>query len=347
MDSEGASGHEKSVRHVPNTGGIAIFLAIVLPVVVGLIAVRVLPLEFISRFGEAVIPHVQGLILQTPLVACLLGSLGVLHIMGLIDDRRALGPWPKLFIQAGVAAFIVVRFDSRLLTMLDEVGALASFAPWPSVIVTVAWLIVVTNAINFMDNMDGLAGGVTAISATLFLVGACVNEQWFVAAMLAVLIGAVLGFLVLNFPPASIFMGDGGSLVLGFLLGFMTIRTTYFGEGAPIGSAWYGVFMPLIVLAIPLYDFTSVVVIRLSQGRNPFVGDQQHFSHRLVQQGLSPTRAILVIYGCTIATGIGGIFLGQLEPWQAILVGVQTLVILGVLAIYEHATVPRRRNGGS
>jgi UDP-GlcNAc:undecaprenyl-phosphate GlcNAc-1-phosphate transferase len=174
------------------------------------------------------------------------------------------------------------------------------------------------------------------------------NGQWFVGACLAMLVGSCLGFLAFNFPRrggARIFMGDGGSLVLGFLLAFLTVRTTYYGrptaDGPPIAAitagAWYGVFMPLVVLAVPLYDFVSVVLIRVSQGRSPFVGDQQHLSHRLVQHGLSKASAVAVIYGLTAITGISGISLGSLRPWQAVLVGVQTVLILLVAALFEYS----------
>jgi UDP-GlcNAc:undecaprenyl-phosphate GlcNAc-1-phosphate transferase len=167
--------------------------------------------------------------------------------------------------------------------------------------------------------------------------GAClVNHQWFIAATLALLIGAVGGFLVFNFPPATIFMGDRGSLVIGFVLAVLTVRTTYLHP--ELGGGWYGVFMPLVVLAIPLYDFTTVTVIRLRQGRSPFVGDQQHFSHRLVRRGLSTRGAVVVIWAATAVTGIGGVALGSLQAWQAVLVGAQTVLVLAVLALLEHAS---------
>ena len=105
------------------------------------------------------------------------------------------------------------------------------------------------------------------------------------------------------------------------------------GLGARLSSL--PLLAPLIILAIPLYDFASVCLIRIRQGRSPFVGDLQHFSHRLVNHGLSRRSAVLVIYGCTAVTGIGAIALPKLEPWQAALVGVQTLLVLLVIALYE------------
>jgi UDP-GlcNAc:undecaprenyl-phosphate GlcNAc-1-phosphate transferase len=152
---------------------------------------------------------------------------------------------------------------------------------------------------------------------------------------------------VFNVPPAKVFMGDGGSLVLGLLLAVISIRTTYFDtevgtaasggakQGAP--GAWYGVLMPLMVLAIPLYDFTSVTLIRLAQGKSPFVGDQNHFSHRLVRKGLSRRAAVIVIWLCTLATGLAGVMLGSLEGWQAALAAGQTVAILALLALLERS----------
>jgi UDP-GlcNAc:undecaprenyl-phosphate GlcNAc-1-phosphate transferase len=245
-----------------------------------------------------------------------------------------------------VAGAVVLLTESRLLTLLDQrvIGGV-----WVSIGITVVWLVVVTNAFNFLDNMDGLSAGVATIAGGFFLTAALVNGQWFVAGCLALLVGALVGFLVFNFPwraPATIFMGDGGSLVVGFLLGFLTVRTTYVGgsdatQGPGLGSAWYGLFMPLVVLAIPLYDFCSVTLIRLSQGKSPFVGDLQHFSHRLVRRGLSRKAAVIVIYGFTAVTAIGGVSLARLEGWQAALVGVQTALVLTVLAIEEWSSTGR------
>lgn len=323
-----------SSRRLPNTGGIGIFAGIALPMLAGLIGVQVLD---VGVLAPAVAPHVAGIQEQAPMAIALLACLTVLHALGVVDDRRALGPGIKLLVMFAAAGGIVGAgfwFDSqtRLLTMFDAyVGG-----AWASVAITVLWIVAVTNAMNFMDNMDGLAGGVSAIAAACFLAAALVNGQWFVAAVLALVVGSCLGFLVFNFPPARIYMGDGGSLVLGFVLAFLTVRTTYYtGAEGSLAGGWYAVFMPLIVLAVPLYDFVSVSLIRISQGRSPFVGDTQHFSHRLVKRGLSPRAAVVVIYGITAGTGIAGISLGSLQPWQAVLAGLQVLILIGVLAIFE------------
>jgi UDP-GlcNAc:undecaprenyl-phosphate/decaprenyl-phosphate GlcNAc-1-phosphate transferase len=360
MDSAGVPGQVKAPpRRVPNTGGIAIFWAIALPLLAVVLGAWVLDPSRLPEALAPAAPHFPGIRHQTPLAASLLGSLLLLHVMGLIDDRRPLGPWLKLGIMALPALALPAYFPSvRLLEFLD--AQLGTGGPWMSVVLTALWILVVTNAMNFMDNMDGLAAGVATVAASFFLAAAVINGQWFVGAVLALLIGAGLGFLVYNFPRrggaggARIFMGDGGSLVLGFLLAFLTVRTTYYDPDAALRApgtlsetfattqAWYAFFMPLVVLAVPIYDFVSVVSIRLAQGKSPFVGDMQHLSHRLTNLGLSRRAAVLVIYGLTAVTGISGISLGSLRPWQAALVGVQTILILGVIALFEYSRARAR-----
>jgi UDP-GlcNAc:undecaprenyl-phosphate GlcNAc-1-phosphate transferase len=367
LDGQGVAGQVKDApRRVPNTGGVAITLAVLLPILAGLWFYHGIDTSPDAdwRNDFSFIPadtaeHVAGIQAQTPLALLLVGCVLVLHVLGLIDDRRPLGPFLKLGVMAIPALAVPLLTtlspsldDTRLLTLLDHrVGG-----PWLSIVVTTLWFLVVTNALNFMDNMDGLAAGVAAVAGAFFLVAALIAGQWFVAAVLALVIGACLGFLVYNAPRrggARIFMGDGGSLVLGFLLAFLTVRTTYLVPGSysfstPFGfesgtisdRAWYAVLMPLVVLAVPLYDFASVVLLRLSQGRSPFVGDLQHLSHRLVQRGLSKPAAVVTIWGLTATTGISGVLLSRAAGWQALLIGVQVLVILGVIAAIEFARRP-------
>ncbi|MBC7833817.1 MAG: undecaprenyl/decaprenyl-phosphate alpha-N-acetylglucosaminyl 1-phosphate transferase [Phycisphaerales bacterium] len=349
FDGPGVAGQVKmSARRVPNTGGIAIFLAFAAPVLIGLAQLAPIGRSPDTEWREepSLVPadlheHVAGIADRAPEALILLGCLAVLHILGLIDDRRPLGPWFKLTVMLGVSAAAVHFTNTRLLTMLDaQVGG-----PWLSILLTILWLGVVTNAMNFLDNMDGLAAGVASIAASFFLAAALINQQWFIAAMLAMLVGSLLGFLWFNFPigrqrhavtgGATIFMGDGGSLVVGFLLAFLTARTTF--HSPRLGGGWYAVLMPLVVLAIPLYDFIVVSAIRIAHGKSPFVGDLNHLSHRLVRRGLTRRQAVLVIWGLTAVTAIGGISLGQLRDWQAVLVGVQTVLVLLVLAIVEYA----------
>jgi UDP-GlcNAc:undecaprenyl-phosphate/decaprenyl-phosphate GlcNAc-1-phosphate transferase len=326
-------GHRKiHANPKPLGGGVAMFLAIALAMTAGMIAVR--------QVGDGDVERqalVSGAIQQTRLATGLLASLLILHVTGLIDDKRALGPWSKLFIQLAVAAGFVACFDVRAMTFLDSLG----LGRFPSIAITVLWITAITNAFNFLDNMDGLSAGVAAVCATAFLITTILIGQWFVAATLALLLGALLGFLCWNFPPARIFMGDSGSLVIGFILGVLTVRTTFLPPGEDFGAGWYAIFAPAIVLAVPLYDLIVVSLIRISRGKSPFHGDTNHFSHRLVARGMSRRTAVLCIYVVTAATSVSAIVL----PWTrssfaAILIFVQTLLVLGLVALLEQHPLP-------
>ncbi len=320
-------------RPIPATGGIAIVAAAVAPIAAALAAAWFAP-HHVGRIVPDLAVHLPGMRDQTPMAGWLALGVGLLHVVGLIDDRFILPAAPKLAAQLVAAAIVVVFADTRTLEMLG---------PVPSIALTIGWFVVITNAFNFLDNMDGLSGGVALVCAAIFLVCALLGGQWFIAALLALLVGALLAFLRFNFPPASIFMGDGGSLVVGFILAFCSVRLTYASIPAQrvADAAWWGLFTPLVVLAVPLYDLTSVTLIRLAQGRSPFRGDTQHFSHRLVRRGLSRPAAVAVICACTLATGLGGVLLGRVPAWAAALIVVQTLLILLVLALLERGSVPR------
>lgn len=318
-------------RAVPNTGGIAIFWSFCLPVASLVVAVHLAP-ERLAAVLPAIEPYIPGLASQTPVAMTLLAGVGLLHVLGLIDDRKPLGPMLKLAVMTAPALAAATIGQTRLLTYLDDPG---SFPIW-STAITVLWFLVVTNAMNFIDNMDGLAGGCAATACAFFLVGTLHGGQWFIAACLALLLGALLGFLVFNRPPATIFMGDGGSLVIGFLLAFLTTRTTYVQPG--LTSNWFAVLTPLVVLAVPLYDFTSVTLIRLRAGKSPFVGDLNHLSHRLTRRGMSKGAAVGTMCGLTAVTGVSGLLLRSADTGETILIGLQVATLLLVVACVEFAT---------
>ena len=344
LDSAGSDGHQKQLRAIPNIGGVGIFLGAILPLAGGVVFLW-LTVGPASPEVPSTMDETNARILdQMGTWIAIIASCFVLHAIGVIDDRKAQPASLKLLLQFLLAGMLVLLFDVRLLHLLDDFGPVGWII---SSALTMFWLVVITNAFNFLDNMDGLAAGVGTIAATVLMIATTLNNQLFIALSLALLIGALVGFLIFNFPPARIFMGDGGSMVVGWLLAIATVRTTFVDTGDPgyaLGTAWYGVFMPLVVLAVPLYDFTSVVIIRTLQGRSPFVGDQQHFSHRLVQRGLTPRRAVLVIWAITLATGVNGIVLGSVSPAMAILLVLATLVLLGGLALLESGLATSRED---
>jgi UDP-GlcNAc:undecaprenyl-phosphate GlcNAc-1-phosphate transferase len=190
-----------------------------------------------------------------------------------------------------------------------------------------------------LDNMDGLSAGVAAIAAAMLAVVMLVpagtplprQPQLFVGGFLLVLMGSLLGFLGHNRPPARLFMGDAGSYLVGYLLAMMTLTATFAGQGLPR----HAVLAPLCILAVPLYDTITVVAIRLRQGRSPFVGDKSHFSHRLVELGMTKGQAVLTIYLTTATCGLGALLLNHVDAWGASVIGLLVACILSLVGILE------------
>jgi UDP-GlcNAc:undecaprenyl-phosphate GlcNAc-1-phosphate transferase len=198
-------------------------------------------------------------------------------------------------------------------------------------LITILWIVGLTNSFNMLDNMDGLAASVGMIAASLFCAAQLAVGSLFPPAILMILVGALGGFLVHNHNPARLFMGDAGSNFLGFLLGSMTVV----GAFTTSSHSELGVLIPLLVMAVPLYDTASVVLIRIKEGRSPFLGDRRHFSHRLVARGLTPKHAVWTIDLVTLACGLGALLLHRLDYWGGLVVLAQTVSLLGVVAILE------------
>jgi UDP-GlcNAc:undecaprenyl-phosphate/decaprenyl-phosphate GlcNAc-1-phosphate transferase len=318
----------------PLGGGVAIWMTVVLMVGLGALALgpgKVYLPEVVAR-------HAGGAWERVGQLALILGLATVIMGMGLVDDRVGLGWKLRLGVQVGLAA-ILVASDIRL-TLFKPFDL-----PILSGAITVLWIVGLTNSFNFLDNMDGLAAGVGLIAASLFVAAQLEVEGRFVPAILLVLVGALGGFLVHNRHPARLFMGDAGSNFLGFLLGTLTVVGTF---TRPLqGYSPYGVLTPLLVMAVPLYDTTSVILIRIREGRSPFEADRRHFSHRLVDRGLTPPLAVRTIYLVTLAGGLGALLLPR--PWMdgagACVVVAQTICLLGVVALLEvSSNRPERRD---
>jgi len=319
-----ANRYHRSV--VPLGGGVAIFAAILSILLVVTASVRFLGAGGkLAWFGEAVTIHFPGFSDKIGQLALVLLCTGVLFFVGLWDDKKHLGPFFKLFVQFGVAMAAAGLADIRVELFIENRTV--------TTILSAFWIVLIINAFNFLDNMDGLSAGMAVITSSILFTAAAASGQVFVGGLAIVLVGVLLGFLVFNFPPASIFMGDAGSLVVGFLVALLTLRTTYYQQAE--SGRWHAVLMPLVVMAVPLYDFVSVTLLRISQGKSPFVGDTQHFSHRLKRRGLTDTQTVLTLYLATFCTGLSAVFLGQVNRVGAVLIILQTLMILAIIAIFE------------
>lgn len=279
------------------------------------------------RRGSLVDSPLGGKSFSWPVYA--MGSLVIL-VLGLVDDRRRLSARFKLLVQTIVATGVAL--GGERLRLFD--------APAPvSIAVTVVWILAVTNAFNLLDHMDGLSGGVAMLAAASFLVVAMQTGQAFLAAMIVPLIGACAGFLPFNFSPAKIFLGDAGSLFIGFWLSCLTISFTFYDAHYPL----YTYFVPLAVLAVPLFDTTSVVAIRLLRRKPIFEGDTNHFAHRLVALGMSRRAAVLTIWSLTLTTGLSAVLLYHVSQTGALLILVQLLLTFGIITLLEAAG--RRHDG--
>jgi len=313
------------IRPTPLMGGVAIFTAFVVTVLGAyLLMLLVRSGALASIVPEQVRQYAAGVVSQSARLAVILVGGLCVFVLGLVDDTRGLGPLPKVVVELMVAVALVL-FGVRL-SLFVQSGVLAG-------IISVVWILVVINAMNFLDNMDGLAGGVAAIAAFFFLLTAIQYEQFFVSAMLAALVGAVVGFLFYNRHPASIFMGDAGSLFLGYMLAVLTILGTYYRPGH---ATTFPIVVPLVVLAVPLYEMLTVTGIRLRKGLSPFKASKHHFSFRMRGLGLGVRGAVGFICLVTACTGVAALLLPQLDTTGALLDLLLVALVLTLVALLEY-----------
>jgi len=311
-------------RIVPLGGGIAIFATLFIFMLAATAVIRFATSRLDSLAQTANITPSDFLGKTDELLTILL-SLSVLFALGLWDDKKHLSPFFKLAVQFAVAIAAAIWGEVRVELFIEN-KIIQTF-------LSAVWIVLIINAFNFLDNMDGASAGIAAITTGILFFAAAMSGQIFVGGLAIVLIGTLLGFLVFNFPPAKIFMGDAGSLVIGFFVALLTLRTTYYHEAQ--SGQWYPVFMPLVVMSVPLYDFISVTFLRISQGKSPFIGDTQHFSHRLKGRGLSDKQTVLTLYLATLCTGLGATFLYQVNLAGAILIFTQIIMVLAIIAVLE------------
>ncbi|MBX3055507.1 MAG: undecaprenyl/decaprenyl-phosphate alpha-N-acetylglucosaminyl 1-phosphate transferase [Anaerolineae bacterium] len=242
-------------------------------------------------------------------------SLTLVMLIGLADDRYHLPARLKLLGEL-TAVFILIYFGIQVRLPLPDIVNYA---------ITALWLIGITNAINFLDNMDGLSAGISGVAASFMLLLGLQNDQFLVAGLAAAVFGACLGFLRYNFPPAKIFMGDVGALFLGFTLAILGLQLRF-----PANQATVTWMVPIFILAVPIFDTTLAVISRLRRGLSPNTAGKDHISHRLVRLGFSQREAVLILYLLTGATGMVALYITQADLVQAYILA----VICGLIALY-------------
>ncbi len=252
----------------------------------------------------------------------ILGASAFLFLVGLIDDAIQIKPYQKLIGQL-IGAGIVVSSGLTLQWTSFEIINIG---------LTVFWLIGIANAINLLDNMDGLAAGIAAIAAFSLTLGfASSGGQETQVALTAAFTGALVGFLVFNFNPASIFMGDCGSMFVGFFLASMVLDNQIGGRSRSIVSI---LAVPALILFVPIFDTTFVTVLRKISGRKASQGGRDHTSHRLVALGLSERNAVLMLYGFAILAGSIALFVRELQPSQSLALIGFFIIILTIIGVY-------------
>jgi UDP-GlcNAc:undecaprenyl-phosphate GlcNAc-1-phosphate transferase len=285
---------------IPYLGGIAILA--------GFIGALVL-IRFFTHFPTGTLKSIRGIFFGTYLLA----------LIGLVDDTKRGGLHFKTkFVLQMLAALVLIHFDVRI-----------KFAnpPWVSDVLTIFWVIGITNALNLCDIMDGLAGGITVIASLAFLFISLPTEEIYVNFASAALAGACLGFLPFNLSKKRrIFMGDTGSLSLGFVLAALAMGTSY----TKINNI--GLFSPLLILVLPIYDTVLVTFCRLKKGQSPFLGSKDHFPLRLKKMGLGLKQILLVCYTLCVAGSIGAYLMTTLPLPKAVSVMILALVLLGLIS---------------
>ena len=307
----------------PLLGGVAIVVSFMSVIVLNLFGYILL---FQNGWIQSNLPqlcsfHTRLSTAWPQLAIILAGGLGI-HLLGLLDDLLK----GKLTYKSKFPVQIII------IVLIALFGIRVEFMPgrfW-DILITTIWIVGITNSFNLLDNMDGLTAGVAIISSSILFILAVMQGQVFFALLLAGLSGSCLGFLYFNFNPSRLFMGDSGSLFIGYMFGALTTTGSYVVERS---QSMLPILIPVLVLSIPLYDTFSVMFIRWREKRPLFIGDKRHFSHRLVELGLSHRQAVVFIYLAGFCVGL----IALLLPYTP--VAASWIIILQAILIYALITI--------
>lgn len=292
-------------RPIPRLGGLAIIFGFMVSILC---------------FGE----------MTKSLAATLIGAM-IIAVMGIVDDVKALDAKPKFLIQI-IAALIVVLFgELRIKVFTNPIiwsGLPYIVLPeWVSIVFSVLWIVFITNAVNFIDGLDGLAAGVSAIMTVSMVFIAGRLGEYSVAIIGTALMGACFGFLPYNFNPAKIFMGDTGSTFLGFILATLSIQGV-FKSYAVISFA-----VPLLILGLPLFDAIFAMIRRIMKGQSPMHADRGHLHHRLIDMGFSQKQTVFILYAISGVLGITAVILAESGALRAVLLLICVLIFLLIQSV--------------
>ena len=313
---------------IPRLGGIAIYLAFLAAVVAGLPLERAIKVTVDAHRILITVPFTPAF--DRPVFGVLLGAT-VITVLGMIDDIRGVSPMEKLFGQL-VAAVAPLPFGVGMDVLTNPLGGMVFLGPF-GLALTVLWLVALCNVMNLIDGIDGLAAGIATIAGGTVLIASYQRGDVGTAMLAAALIGGTLGFLPYNFNPARIFLGDTGSMLLGYLLGSLSVLGAYKSYTA------LSLLVPLVALGIPVLD-TALAITRRWRTRRPiFQADTEHLHHRLLQRGLTQRQTAIVLYLATGVLGVGALLVSGVH-------GVHRFSLMGVLGLLLMALAVGARHTG-
>lgn len=319
------TGRKAHLKPMPFLGGTAIFAAFWSVIFAGWVAAMFmdglgLKTDLILGSVRSVIPKLAGIFL---------GGLMIL-LVGLYDDKFRWTPGRKLAGQCMVAAVLMgLGFQINLVAGLGAVGYAITFL----------WILMIINAFNFIDSLDGHCTGIALISTLVFFSITQILNQPMIGLLLMAFAGALCGFFPNNFPSAKIFLGDNGSLFIGYMMAAFTLLCKY-----QVPDATYvTLLIPVLVFGVPIYDMLSVITVRLARGVAPWKGDRNHFAHRLVKIGMSARVAVIFSYFIAVTIGLVAVLTTQVEFLGAVLVSLIFISIIGVIAFLEYYAVESAR----
>ena len=281
----------------------------------------------LAIYISIVITALLFLEIDKTLISVLLGGTVIL-ISGVIDDIKGLSPRGKVLFQIA-SAVILILGDVKIDAITNPFGKAGTVIPLNglSIPLTIFWVVGITNTLNLIDGLDGLAAGVTLIASLSFVAVAGKFSYIPIMLMSAILAGACLGFLPYNFNPAKIFMGDTGALFLGFILAAISI------EGVMKSVATIAVVVPIIILGVPIFDTTFAIFRRLLNGKSIAEADKGHLHHRLLERGYSHKKTVLILYAISATFGISAILISEANTKRAVMFSLVMLIIIFLLAL--------------
>ncbi len=323
-----AANHKGHRKATPLLGGAAIFCGWFACLAGGYLAVK---FELSPSINTCIGEYINGIYSTGRQLVAIVGAGALAVLLGLWDDKWAMSAKWKFLGQFVVALVAVFMGGVRVNVFIEH--------PAITTAISVFWLMLLMNSINFFDNMDGLAVGTIALAMGFFACFAILNQQFFVAAFAAMTCGCACGFWVYNAAPASIFMGDSGSHFLGYLAAVISARVTYFNTGS--GQSQLAVLIPLFILALPLFDTAMVVIIRTVNKKPFWIGDHNHISHRFVRMGMSRPRAVLLVHLLALCVGLGMLPVFWGDRKTAAVIVIQSVMLLGIVTILQLALSER------